>query len=63
MVGDGTWLSTMEAANIIGVSKSHVIDLVDTGQLPATKVGTHRRILRTVAEAYRDKKMREASGE
>lgn len=63
MVGDGTWLSTMEAARVIGCSKSHVIDLVDSRQLPAAKVGNRRRILRTIAEAYRDRLLREATGD
>ena len=63
VVGDGTYLSTGEAAKLIGVSQSHVINMVNRGDLPSTKVGTHRRILRTVAEAYRDKMAAEAAGE
>jgi len=62
MVGDGTWLSTAEAADVIGVSTSTVINLVDDGTLKATRVGNRRRILRAVAEAYRDEKLREAGG-
>jgi len=62
MVGDGTWLSTTETAKLLGVSKSHVIDLFDDGKLPGTKVGNRRRILRTVAEAYRNEQLRKAGG-
>lgn len=60
VVGDGTWLSTAETAELLGVSTSHVIKLVDDGALRATRVGNRRRILRTVAEAYRDKMAKEA---
>ncbi len=63
VVGDGRWLSTAEAAAIIGVSTSTVIRLVDERTLPATYVGNRRRILRSVAEAYRDKMEREAGGD
>lgn len=59
---DGNWLSTTEAAAIIGCSKTHVINLVKRGDLPATRVGNRRRILRTVAEAYRDRMRAEAEG-
>lgn len=63
MVGDGRWLSTAEAADLIGISTSTVIRLVDERVIPATYVGNRRRILRTQAEAYRDKLLREAGGE
>lgn len=67
VVGNGDWLSTGEAATIIGCSPSHVIDLFDGKipgkKLPGTRVGNRRRILRTVVEAYRDEQLREASGE
>lgn len=63
VVGDGTYLSTGEAAKVMGVSQSHLIRLINDGKVPATLVGTHRRILRTVAEAYRDKRAQEAAGE
>jgi excisionase family DNA binding protein len=63
VVGDGTYLSTGEAARLIGISQSHLIRLINDGKIPATKAGTHRRILRTVAEAYRDQKLREAGGQ
>jgi len=65
LVGDGTWLTTTEAALLMGCSKSHVIALIRRGDLPATTApgSRHRRILRTVAEAYRDKMAAEAAGE
>lgn len=64
MVGDGEYLSTGEAAEVIGVSKSLVVKLLNTGQLAHTTLpgSTHRRILRTVAEELRDKMRSEARG-
>lgn len=64
VVGDGTWLSTAEAAELLGVSTSYVIKLIDeTKELSAMKVGNRRRILRAVAEAYRDEQLRQAGGQ
>ncbi|GAA1681686.1 transcriptional regulator [Citricoccus zhacaiensis] len=43
---DDDWLSTGSAAEILGVSRQHIVDLCDRGDLPSIKVGTHRRIRR-----------------
>lgn len=55
MVGDGTWLTTGEAAKVAGVSKSTIVKLLNLGQLPYGTVpgSTHRRIRRTDAEALK----------
>ncbi len=37
-------LTTQAAANILGVSRPHLIKLLESGQLPFHKVGAHRRI-------------------
>jgi excisionase family DNA binding protein len=37
-------LTTAEAANMIGVSRQFLVNLLEAGEIPYHKVGTHRRI-------------------
>jgi excisionase family DNA binding protein len=48
--GGDQLLSTGEVAQLLGVSRQHVVDLVKRGDLPSSLVGTHRRIRRVDAQ-------------
>lgn len=48
-------LSTEDAAGILNVSRPFVVKLLEKGAIPHSKVGTHRRLLRSDVEAYRQK--------
>lgn len=46
-------LTTGEAAQLLGVSRQHVVDLCSAGDLPYTVVGKHRRVRRRDVEQLR----------
>lgn len=59
-------LTTQEGADMLNVSRPHLVKLLDEGQIPHTKTGSHRRIKFTDIMAYkadRDKVSREAMHE
>ncbi|MCT1452304.1 MULTISPECIES: helix-turn-helix domain-containing protein [unclassified Corynebacterium] len=59
-------LTTQQAADLLNVSRPHVIKLMDDGVLEGHKVGTHRRLYASDVQAYkhqRDIKQRAAADE
>ncbi|MFZ4484332.1 MAG: helix-turn-helix domain-containing protein [Chthoniobacterales bacterium] len=44
MVPEDEAFTTQAAANYLGVSRQHLVNLIDGGEIPHHKVGTHRRV-------------------
>ena len=55
-----TMLKTGEVAEVLGISRQHVVHLCDAGKLPHIKIGSHRRIQRQAIESLLNKPLSEA---
>ncbi len=53
IIQSGATLTTVEAANMLGVSRQFLVKLLESKQVPHHKVGTHRRIYMRDLLAYK----------
>lgn len=61
LVSDAQEVSTSVAAELLGVSRPHVVKLIDSGLLPGRMAGTHRRVRMTDLLAYKRTRARHAA--
>jgi len=49
-------LTTQQVADLLGLSRTYVVRLIDQGSLPALMAGTHRRLHASDVLAYRERR-------
>lgn len=54
-------LTTQEAANILNVSRPHMVKLLEDGKMRFHKTGRHRRVLFADLMEYKDQRYRESN--
>ncbi|MDR2862446.1 MAG: helix-turn-helix domain-containing protein [Puniceicoccales bacterium] len=55
LIPDDNAITTQTAANYLGMSRQHFVGLVERGEIPHHKVGTHRRVAFSDVLAYEKK--------
>jgi excisionase family DNA binding protein len=58
LISVDTELTTQEAAELLGLSRTYLVRLVDQGVIPAQMAGTHRRLRTSDVVAFRDERAR-----
>ncbi len=56
MIPEDETLTTQAAANFLGVSRQHLVDLLEEGEIDFHFVGTHRRVYFRDLKEYADKR-------
>lgn len=56
VLADNAELTTQDAADLLGISRTYLVRLIDQGKLPAHLVGTHRRLFASDVLAYQQRR-------
>lgn len=56
VLADEAELTTQEAADLLGISRTYLVRLIDDGKVPAHLVGTHRRLRAADVLAYQSRR-------